>query len=510
MSRVLIRSLLLIIAVCIQYMSASAQTIEWQKALGGSGFDVTSSVIPSHDTGYLVCGQAFSFDGDVSLNHGSSDVWVVKLTNTGSSIWEKSYGGSGKDAGSKVRATTDGGYIVVGTTASSDGDIAVSHGSEDVWVVKLDHAGSIEWEKCYGGTGEDVGYDIRQTFDGGYIIGGYTTTPDNGDVIGFHGGFGSDCWVLKIDDTGAVLWQNTLGGTQDESVIVIRQTLDTGFIFGGYSRSGDGDITNYRGGTYEGGDCWVVKLDKTGEMQWQKTYGGRFEEQVFDILEVSRGSYLIGAATRSTDGDVIANNGQIDGWIFNLDDTGGIVWQKNYGGASAEYVTGLVQVADGFVFTGWSDYVWIGKIDVAGNLLWEGKFGGTKADMGWGICPANDEGFVIAGTTSSDDGDVTGFHGGRDMWILKVVAPVGISVLSGHLSLINVFPNPANDMVTIDGVEDDAEVCIIDVSGRIVKKEKLVKGRNVVNIADLISGVYQLQLTTVSGEQMYTRLVKVY
>ncbi|MCD6097265.1 T9SS type A sorting domain-containing protein [bacterium] len=170
-------------------------TIQWQKCLGGSGYDYAYSIQQTDDGGFIVAGYSNSNDGDVSGNHGERDYWVVKLNSAGDLVWQKSLGGSSWDEAWSIQQTSDGGFIVAGYSESNDGDVSGHHGGYDYWVVKLDSAGDIVWQKCLGGSYWDYAYSIQQTFDGGYIVAGESRS-NNGDVSGNHGW--GDYWVVKL------------------------------------------------------------------------------------------------------------------------------------------------------------------------------------------------------------------------------------------------------------------------------------------------------------------------
>jgi hypothetical protein len=176
--------------------------------------------------------------------------------------WQKCLGGSQADASNSIQQTTDGGYIVAGYTDSNDGDVTNLHAPSDYWIVKLDNLGSIEWQKCLGGSQLDVAYSIQQTYDGGYIVAGASVSTD-GDVINNHGL--GDYWIVKLNNLGSIEWQKSLGGSNDDYASSIQQTLDSGFIVAGISKSNDGDVS----GNHGLGDYWVVKLDV------QEIYNGK-------------------------------------------------------------------------------------------------------------------------------------------------------------------------------------------------------------------------------------------
>ena len=186
------------------------------------------SVRQTTDGGYIIAGMSNSTNGDVSGNHGNPDYWLVKLDTNGNLQWQKSYGGSAADAASSVRQTSDGGYIIAGQSESNDGDVSGNHGYIDYWIVKTDSNGNLQWQKSFGGSGEDSAYYIEQSNDSGYIIVG-STESYNGDVTGFHGGY-EDYWIVKTDNNGILQWEKCLGGSDSDIASSIQQTLDSGTL----------------------------------------------------------------------------------------------------------------------------------------------------------------------------------------------------------------------------------------------------------------------------------------
>ena len=173
----------------------SAGEITWEKSLGGSLIDIAYSIQQTTDGGYIIAGYTESTDGDISGNHGIWDYWIVKLTSTGNVDWQKSLGGSGWDRAFSVQQATNGGYIIAGESYSNDGDVTGNHGANDYWIVKLTLSGEIEWQRSIGGSSFDWGYCIQQTTNGGYIIAGYSMS-DDGDVSGNQGD--RDYWIVKL------------------------------------------------------------------------------------------------------------------------------------------------------------------------------------------------------------------------------------------------------------------------------------------------------------------------
>ena len=174
----------------------SEGVLEWQKCLGGSGHDWAHSVQQTADGGYVLAGSTESNDGDVTGNHGGQDFWIVKLKEDGELEWQRCLGGSSNDTASVVQQTIDGGYIVSGYTESNDGDVSGNRGNSDYWLVKLSSSGDLLWQKCLGGSDHDYSHSLQQTTDGGYILAGSSRSND-GDVTGNQGDY--DFWVVKLE-----------------------------------------------------------------------------------------------------------------------------------------------------------------------------------------------------------------------------------------------------------------------------------------------------------------------
>ncbi len=171
--------------------------------------------------------------------------------------WQKSFGGSSTDIAYSIQQTADGGFIVGGATASNNGDVTGNHGLNDCWILRLNSGGDLIWQKSFGGSSNDIAYAIQETADGGFIFAGISYSND-GDVSGHHGSSSSsDYWVVKLDSSGNLIWQKSLGGSDDDNAYSLQQTIDDGFIVAGFSGSFDGDVT----GNHGNWDYWVVKLD---------------------------------------------------------------------------------------------------------------------------------------------------------------------------------------------------------------------------------------------------------
>lgn len=334
-------------------------TIEWQKSLGGSGDDAAQSIQPTADQGYIVAGYSNSTDGDVTGNHGGYDYWVVKLDNTGGIQWQKSLGGSASELAYAIQPVADG-YIIVGKAAFNNGDVTGNHGNSDYWVVKLKNDGSIEWQKSLGGWGEDVPNSVQSTTDGGYIVAGYTGSID-GDVTANHGSF--DYWIVKLSGSGSIQWQKSLGGSDIDFAQDIQSTPDQGCVVAGYSSSTDGDVTGNHG-TY---DYWIVKLSNDGTIEWQKCFGGSTDDIAESIqLTTDGGCIVAGKALSNNSGDVTGNHGNGDYWLVKLNGSGVLQWQKCLGSSEREFTRSVQLTTDGGYIVGGTSFN-TNNGDVTGN-----------------------------------------------------------------------------------------------------------------------------------------------
>jgi hypothetical protein len=462
------KSLVIILALIALYSYSYAQPhIEWQKCYGGSRIDKAYSMAQTTDGGFIVAGCSESKDGDVIGNHESEDYWVIKLDSLGTNQWERCLGGTQSDFALSIQQTNDGGFITAGSSFSNDGDVTGHHGtldSCDYWIVKLNASGEIQWQKSLGGNFDDYATSIQQANDSGFVVAGWTLS-NNGDVTGNHGN--KDCWIVKLNSSGDIQWQKCLGGSNTEEARAIQQTKDGGYIVAGCSFSNNGDVTvHHNDSIYT--DCWIVKLDSSGEIQWQKSLGGNSDDWAYSIQQIN-GGFIVAAITRSSDGDVTRkNNGWSTIWIVKLDVDANIIWEKSMGGSRGNQTYAIQQTSDGgYILAGYSNSddgdvkdhhgstnyydAWIIKLDSEGCLQWQKSYGGTKDEYTFSIHQTRDDGFVIAGFSNSNDCDVSGNHGGYDYWIVKLspdITNVEDNPNQNKLEL-SISPNPSTNTINL-------------------------------------------------------------
>jgi hypothetical protein len=386
----------LVIVLLLLFLSGFSQPlqIQWQHCYGGTQ-DETGYTVLKINRGYLLFGSTDSNDGDVPSTHGGGDYWVISIDSIGNIIWTKTYGGSEDEIGTDMKPTPDGGFILFGTTftQNNSGQVSGNHGGGDFWVVKIDSLGTLQWQKCYGGSCIDWAREIDGTKDGGYFCIGYTCS-DDGDVTGYHGGY--DIWVVRLNQTGDILWEKTFGGTGIDNGASIHQTEDNGAILGGNIGTDNGNINcSFHGGDF---DAWVAKIDSSGKIDWQKCYGGSEIESVMKIIPTTSGGYIFSGETNSNDGDVSGNHGLQDFWVVKLDQWGNIQWQKCFGGSETDESLIIKESSDGNYFIGGVTYsnngdvhgnhsgdssyddMWVIKISPQGNLIWQQCLGGEAYD----------------------------------------------------------------------------------------------------------------------------------
>jgi hypothetical protein len=283
-------------------------------SFGGSGYDYLSAMRITPDGGLILGSYTNSTDNGVINSHAANEFWVVKLTYGLSIDWQHSYGGTADDYANDIILTQDGGYLVVGTTNSNDGDVTGYHAGNDAWVVKLDSVGTLEWQKTLGGSGMDRAYGAQQTLDGGYAIAGFSDSND-GDVSGNHGA--QDVWIVRLDANGAIVWQKSLGGTGNDRAASIELASDYGLLVAGTSDSNDGDVS----GNHGGDDLWAIKVDDSGNLVWQKSMGGSEVDGTRAATVTAQDEYVVAGYANSDDGNVSGQHGGSDFWVVGLGST---------------------------------------------------------------------------------------------------------------------------------------------------------------------------------------------
>ena len=439
--------LYLLSIVCPVVLCAQAPDIEWQNTIGGSLDDVLYSVSQTSDGGYILGGYSNSTNtGDkIEYGNGDYDYWVVKLDSNSNLVWQNTIGGVSGDFLLDIIPAVDGGYILGGYSVSNvSGDKTEGYiGSNDFWILKLDAFGNIDWQNTIGGSLNDV-FSIEQITDGGYILGGSSASGISGDKTEPNIG-GLDYWIIKLDISGNIEWQNTIGGNQEDQLTSLQQTTDGGYILGGYSFSGiSGDKTEPSMGD---ADYWIVKLDNTGNILWQKTIGGNYDDKLRSIKQAFDGGFVIcGYSNSDASGDKtegsIGEFGLVDYWVIKTNETGDVEWQNTIGGDMNDIAYDIVPCYTGGYLVGgysysdvygdktqinWgsSDY-WLVRISDIGEIVWQKTIGGGSFDFLINMQITSDGGAILGGYSKSEiSGDKTEGNMGPgssypDYWVIKL------------------------------------------------------------------------------------------
>ena len=345
--------------------------------LGGTKNESGQSVVATSDGGFAVLGYSQSMDGDLlNKSNISYDFWLIKYNFNGEQEWQKVYGGSSDDRGYDIILSNDNNMVIFGSSKSADGDVSSNAGSNDFWIAKISNSGAIIWEKSLGYNGSDNGYSVIQTIDNGYLLlGVLDVTASDGEGnnrISSYRHAGGDYWAVKLDSNGILEWSRYFGGNFTDTSYAACQTQGGDYIIIGSSDSNDIDISNNKG-TY---DFWIIKISSEGNLIWEKSYGGSEIDEALDITPTTDGNFIVCGNTRSNNIDVSSNNGAADIWILKITPNGEILWGKTYGGNSFEAAKSVHQTTD--------------------------------------------NGFIIAGNSRSDNNDLTKNNGQNDGWIFKI------------------------------------------------------------------------------------------
>lgn len=368
-------------------VSASVQPEEvWNKTYGGSDIDWGATVEAADDGGYIIVGITKSY------GIGDGDAWLVKTDAEGNEQWNKTFGGVKDDGGYSIQDTIDGGYIITGYTES------YGSGNADVWLIKTDSEGEEEWSRVFGGQNRDMGMAIQETKDNGYIITGYTYSYGSGLC---------DVWLIKTDAGGNEQWNKTFGGLGVDLGNTIQEADDCGYLIAGRTES-------YGSGS---SDAWLIKTDSYGNEVWNRTYGGSEWDSSNFVQRTNDGGYIIVGNTQSY------GVGAQDIWLIKVDSSGTEQWNKTFGGSFNEWGFSVRQTEDsGFMIVGNTESygsgncdAWLIKTDSEGNEVWERTFGGKGTDGGHSAQETID-GYIILGSTNSYK------LSGSDTWLIKLRA----------------------------------------------------------------------------------------
>ena len=506
-----------------------------QYCFGGEDWEGARTII-LHDSGYYLGCNTSSVGGDISYNHGDNDYWLVKTNTTGQIMWENTFGGSQGDYFLQMLRTPDGGFLMFGDTYSQDGDVGCNHSSNgDWWLVKTDSKGRKEWTRCLGGTHKEYASQIKYAHEGGYILVGTTGSVD-GDVAYNHGM--NDVWVMKIDWDGNILWERTFGGTSNDAGYTINLTADGGYIVGGSLSLWNGEFSCRDDLPFQQSGGWLLKLDSLGYLEWWKCYGGSGSTSIIDVYQLADRGYIFLGSTNSNDGDIscyhgIPGNGNwADMWVVKVDSTGQKEWQRCLGGTGYDIPRMIRPLEDGGFIVGGNSTsqdddalcneslqgghtVILHRLSAQGDLLWTKCLGSPVDNSLFSMHVFSPTHYLLGATARSNGIDVNcTLKGQTDIWLVEIMdTTVSIQEQrpAATTAAFLLYPNPATTITWLQlpghTAQSPMQLQLISPRGGVVY-EATVGGRfHQLSTAHLPAGLYLVRLW--DGEKwLVQKLVK--
>lgn len=362
------------------------QKLQWNQTYGGANHDSASAFVQTADGGFALAGFTASFGA------GGHDFWLVKTTADGTALWNQTYGGTGGETAYALIQTSDGGFALAGSTKS------FGTGVSNMYLVKTNAYGDMEWNQTYGGTEAVEAFSFIQTTDIGFALAGVIYGLELGLI---------DFLLVKTNASGDMEWNQTYGGTEAEELFSVIQTTDGGFALVGYTSS-------YGTGT---SDFWLIKTKADGTIQWNQTYGGRKREWGRSLNQTADNGFALAGYTESY------GVGKLDFWLVKTSVDGTAQWNQTYGGIGSESANALIQtIDDGFTLAGYTESygtgisdMWLVKTTPSGNTEWNWTYGGTAEDGTNALVQTAENSFVLAGSTKSYGA------GESDMILVKII-----------------------------------------------------------------------------------------
>ena len=492
---------LLLYTILFSTFPTLAQDVLWEKSLGGKQAEFLYDAQPTADYGFILVGSSLSDkskDKEVA-NLGDLDYWIWKMKEDGSLDWQKSYGGYGSDQLISLKLTRDGGFLLGGSSNSDSKIIGDKEnlkkekcfGNEDFWILKLNAKGGEEWQKTLGGFAQDNLVEVILTRDGGFLLAGSSASGKNGNKETI--GYGAlDYWLIKLDNKGKVEWQKSYGGTFNDELKSIIETHDGGFLIGGYSNSpfSGTKLEDSKGGN----DFWVIKTDKDGNEEWQKVIGSRYDDQLSTVLQDNEHNFILAGSTSDK-----AEGKNRDMQVLKLDEKGEIIWKENYDFSDRDVLSTIIKSNDNTYVIG--GYIEKKSKTAQKNTNYILLKINNKGEMLWDNELKSQANDILRKVSETRDGGylLSGTRkkkGSSDFLIIKLRDKD-----KPPTEKINVeaFPNPAQSYtnVIINYEYSYGTATLFDLNGRMMNSQKIDGSRTIpIDLSGLPQGIYIIDIDT--------------
>lgn len=503
-------SIISLLLVSVSMSFSQEASMVWYESFGGDGNDIVKEVITDNDNNAYILGTVELADEDGLLQR---DLFVAKYTHGGLQEWKFELGGERNDQGVSMKLNPNGNIHVLVSSDSKTGYFSQNKGYEDLYLFNLTNAGELVSHHQFGGEFIDLPSSIQLTKDGHLLISGHSRST-TGSYVDNRGQL--DFWVIKTDIYGNVVWERTYGGSDEDYTVDLMELSDGNYMLLGHSTSIDFDVPDNYGDL----DISLMKLDQNGNIIWQESYGGLYNDVASDMIELDNGNIMIGGSTFSNNIDVSFNNGNSDGWIFEVDQAGDIVWENTYGADGNDYIqsleleNGVVKVLGNSssetikdkVNNGEED-IWFFKLAPDHTISIQHLIGGNSFENASSFILLSANELLITGRSNSGDAFGNGTGNDYDGFIAKIRLGEFNEITAQNK--LSVHPNPSNGIFYLNNLTGDVQLTLFNSLGQEIPLAQPFDrvSTYVINLEGHDSGVYLLEVIE-NGQKEISRLIK--
>lgn len=507
--------LALLLHLLLLYSSLFAQwRVDWHKEVGGFAEDKGVSLCRLANGNLLYAGESASDEGEIVCgNYGNTDVILNVADSAGNILWQENYGGLEDDYLSDFWELPNGEWVFCGYSQSSDQDLSLNRGGFDYWVMKLSATGIPIWSKTYGGSSLDMAKALVPHPNGGFLVGGLSHSLD-GDRTQSKGN--SDFWLVYIDDAGNLIWEKSFGGSADDRLMGMCRVEADNFLLVGESFSQNGDLTQPKGG---GDIWGVKIDEHGNLLWQKSYGGSLGDYGLKAVYHAQTNSYLLVGQSYSQDGDFSQNNGKLDACLLHIQPTGALVWAKNWGGSEHDVSAALKLDPAGNWVLGMNSFSNNGNLsgnfgnmdmvlargDMNGNLQFIQHFGGLERDELFDVLPDKHDSYFINGLSRSPVFQARLLHGNGDMLWAKI-APLA-QTISQNATDASISIRSQTKLLQIQATDQAfTSVELIDMVGNTVRKESFAPTHECTIAHSLPQGIYVVHIITTSNRHFFEKV----